>query len=637
MNVKTNALFACDALSLLERLDSEVVTLVYLDPPWNIASGLDFNVTKSKKMSDDNGHASYLSKIVQQVRRVLTCDGSLFVHWSLISPLNVRLVMDQAFGDRAKDEITWYRKRLVNLTSQRLKVDNEFILIYSKADIPVYNPVYRTLSPEEKSAYPLTDGRGYYRVVELTVRSGRPIAQYKWRGFKLPSKISWKFPIDKLEDFAQDNRIHFPSDGDLPRLKQYLDEKPRTQIGATWDDIPSDAPSHERTEYSTQKPLALMERIVRLASSAGDLILDPFCGSGTTLVAAQSIGRYWWGVDKSDEARQITINRLNTTCHLVAGKDYKVVTENDVFKTPTKNTTYKEDVLVRIHQIPPLQKKVKTLKKEVETLKKKVKTLTQSLLKFKRKLNLADDADDTKVENAIDEMELQISKSLAVFSHQSVSDYIPMIRSWLAESGWEHLEKNSQSFLPQAEMLFDGIKQSDADDYSPFIIQYCRALENEILNKLFSVYTNDIHSRIKDIADFLCEDLKEKYKDKEEEKVNPTYMFANAIKDHTIPYTLGQMLYILNSMKEGGGTLHRSALLKDFRAFVILHFGEHILEKTYLQQIAKINSEFRNKAAHPNILDAEIAQRCRIAVQQCLNEWILNYQQGDNTGNSPIQ
>lgn len=630
MNVKTNVLFACDALSLLERLDSEVVTLVYLDPPWNTASGLDFNVTKSKKMSNDNEHASYLSKIVQQVRRVLTCDGSLFVHWSLISPLDVRLVMDQVFGDRAKNEITWYRKRLVNLTSQRLKVDNEFILIYSKADIPVYNPVYRALSPEEKSAYPLTDERGYYRVVELTVRSGRPIAQYKWRGFKLPSNISWKFPLDKLEDFAQDNRIYFPSDGDLPRLKQYIDEKPRTQIGATWDDIPSDAPSHERTEYSTQKPLALMERIVQLASSTGDLILDPFCGSGTTLVAAQSMDRYWWGVDKSDEARQITINRLNTTCHLVAGKDYKVVTENDVFKTPTKNTTYKEDVLVRIHQIPPLQKKVKTLKKEVETLKKKIKTLTQNLLKFKRKLNLPDNADDIRVENAIDEMELQISKSLA---HQSVSDYIPMVCSWLAKSGWEHLEKNSQSFLLQAEMLFDGIKQSDADDYSPFIIQYCRALENEILNKLFSVYTDDIHSRIKDIASFLSEEFSEDKKKKRKK----TYKFAGAILRNDISYTLGDMSFILNLMKESGDTLNGSVLLKDFREFSISHFGEHILENTYLQQIGTIVSDFRNKAAHPNILDAEVAQRCRIAVRECLNKWILNYRQGDNTDNSPLQ
>ena len=522
MNVKTNALFACDALSLLERLDSEVVTLVYLDPPWSTTSGLDFNIAKSRKLSKDKKYASYLSKVVQQVHRVLTCDGSLFVHWSAMSTLeDVRLVMNQSFGALPpKYEITWHRKSLANLTSKRLKVDNEFILVYSKANDPIRNPV-----------------------------------------------------------------------------------------GTTWgDDIPSIIPSHERTEYATQKPLALMERIVLLASNARDLILDPFCGSGTTLVAAQLKGRRWLGVDKSDEARQLTINRLNTACHLVSGKDYKVFNKNDVLKYQIIPAPPYKDVLISINQIPPLQKKVKTL--------------TQSLLKFKKKLNLADNADDNSVENAIDEMELRISKSLA---QQSVSNYIAVVCSWL--TGWNRLEEATKIFLPQAELLFENITESKAEDYSPFISQYCRALENEIFLKLFSDYTNDIKKRQKDMRGFLLNDIKGK----------TTSKFAKLLLKEKPLYTLGDMSFILNLMKEGGDTLNGSVLLKDFRTFVIRYFGEHILEKTYLQQINDINEDFRKKAAHPNILDAEVAQRCSIAVQKCLNKWILNYRQGDNTGNSPIQ
>src|SRR5712692_3284321 len=148
MNFKTNALFACDALTLLERLPSEVVTLAYLDPPWNMGSGLEWikwNTTKSRELSDEQ-YVSYLSKVVQQVRRVLTDEGSLFVHWSPTSPLDVRLVMNQAFGDEPKYEITWHRKSLRHLANKGPKVDNEFILVYSKSDAPIYNPVFRPLS-----------------------------------------------------------------------------------------------------------------------------------------------------------------------------------------------------------------------------------------------------------------------------------------------------------------------------------------------------------------------------------------------------------------------------------------------------------------------------------------------------------
>jgi DNA modification methylase len=110
MNLETNTLFFCDALILLERLPSEAVTLAYLDPPWCTGSCFEWNTAKSRELSEDQ-HASYLSKVVQQVCRILTNEGSLFVHWSITSPLDVRLVMNQAFGEQPKYEITWPKKR----------------------------------------------------------------------------------------------------------------------------------------------------------------------------------------------------------------------------------------------------------------------------------------------------------------------------------------------------------------------------------------------------------------------------------------------------------------------------------------------------------------------------------------------
>jgi hypothetical protein len=166
-------------------------------------------------------------------------------------------------------------------------------------------------------------------------------------------------------------------------------------------------------------------------------------------------------------------------------------------------------------------------------------------------------------------------------------------------------------------MLFDGISQSNADDYSPFIIQYCRALENEILNKLFGAYTNSVHERMEDIASSLHGELDD----------DKTGEFAKKLLKHDVAYTLGQMSFILGLMKQGGKTLQRSSLLKDFQAFIVRYFGERILDKQYLDQIDAINSDFRRKAAHPYILDAEAAQRCRVQVRQCLNELILNFRE----------
>ena len=596
----TNTLFHCDAICLLERLPDNAVALAYLDPPWNTHS----KRRRPKEDLADDSEKQYvlsLSRTVQQIRRVLKETGSLFVHWSPTSPLDVRLVMNQAFGEQPRYEITWHKKSPSHLPPGVPKTDNEFILVYSKSETPVYNAVFRPLSPDEKSAYGATDSRGEYRLVELTVPFDRPTAQYAWRGFSPPAKRSWRLSSEKMESLLQEEMIHFPASGGMPRMKQYLCEHAGVEIGTTWTDIPAFIPPRDRAGYAIQRPIALMERVIELASQRGDQILDPFFGSGTTLVAAHNLGRHWWGADSADEAHHVTVKRLNATCRLDAGKDYVVLSHKDVVDCPIVFATYR-DVLASIHDIAQLQQEVKTL--------------TQHILKLKRLMNILDDASDDRVEEAIKQMEHWIATSIA---HQSVSSYIAVVCSWL--TGWDHLEKASQSFLPQAEMLFEGISQSDADDYSPFIIQYCRALENEILNKLFSAYTNDVHTRIRDIAAFLSEEL-------EDEK---TGRFAKALLKRDISYTLGDMSFILNLMKEGGNTLHRSVLLKDFRAFVVRYFGERILEKTYLQQINNINSDFRRKAAHPYILNAEVAQRCRVEVRACLNELILNYRHGDNT------
>lgn len=616
MNFKNNALITCDALSFLERLPSEVFRLIYLDPPWLTNASLE------QKKQDE--YVTYLAKVTQQIQRVLVEDGSLFIHWSQISPIDIRLVVNQAFGKEPNYEITWHKKNYNSSNSSRLKIDNEIILVYSKSDSPICNKLYSPLSPEASSFYNKKDEKGLYRTSSLIASSERPLLQFDWRGYHLPSKNSWRFTFDKLENFVQENRIYFPEQG-LPQLKQYLDDHLGIEIGMTWDDISSYINLHERTNtdfYSAQKPIALLERIIQIGSNPEDLILDPFCGTGTTLVAAQSLNRRWLGVDNSLDVRLITIERLLISHNLEATKDYDVYTEDDISRLPIIDKSYK-DIVVRVVEIAELKLDMETklveiskLKDENTRLRQSVGVLTDTIFRFKKLMNIGDD--NERVEDAIREIEDCITTYI---KRQSVliENYVNVVCLWLT-GGWDRLEKGSQSFLPQAELLFEIIGQTDTKDYSPFIIQYCRAFENELLIKLFSAYTNDLHNRKKNNVDtFLLNDS----------KGEKTGKFAKLLKNRKNTYTFGDMIFIMGLLKADGNTLKESRLLQDFRDYTVRYFDEQIVNKIYLDQIERIKQDFRNKAAHPYILDIEAAKACREQVRKCLNELILNYKTGE--------
>ena len=345
---------------------------------------------------------------------------------------------------------------------------------------------------------------------------------------------------------------------------------------------------------------------MQLASNTGDQLLDPFCGSGTTLVAAQSLGRYWWGVDNSIESRQIVLDRLETTYGLEVKKNCTVLSEVDVVDLPIVNASYR-GVITNIGEIVKLQQETTNL--------------TEHILSLKKLMNIGED-DEDRVEKAIEQMGHWITTSVANQS-KSVASYIAVVCSWL--TGWERLDEASQSFLPQAELLFENIARTSGQDYSPFIIQYCRALENELLTKLFTAYTDDFYNRKQDVSSLLTKEI-------DDRKVGK---FAKCLQKRESIYTLGEMTFIMGLMKAGGQTLEGSALLQDFRTFVTLYFSESIVEKKYLDQIGRINTDFRCKAAHPYVLDAEVALRCRDQVRACLNEFIINYKVDEHETKAP--
>lgn len=152
-------------------------------------------------------------------------------------------------------------------------------------------------------------------------------------------------------------------------------------------------------------------------------------------------------------------------------------------------------------------------------------------------------------------------------------------------------------------------------DYSPFIVQYSRALENEILIKLFQAYHHYLISSNIDRDELIKSDLQN----------SNTNKFARFIKANNTSYTLGDMSFIMKLMKEGGNTLTSSRLLKDFKSFSVRYFQTNIFEREFLNKISLIVDKYRNKAAHPNILSDEIAREFHILIKDCLVDLLGKY------------
>ncbi len=203
------------------------------------------------------------------------------------------------------------------------------------------------------------------------------------------------------------------------------------------------------------------------------------------------------------------------------------------------------------------------------------------------------------------------SKLELITSKKNLDEYEEDVKYWFEY--WDFLDEASKSFLPSAEYLFDELSNLGTEDYSPFIIQYCRALENELLKKLFENYHDDIKSRLN--ADQINNLIRPEIEN-DNSKANT---FAIFILKENRKYTMGQMSWILNLTKAKGSTLASSELIQDFRNFVLKYYKEKVIEKSYLNKIETITKDFRNKSAHPYIMGLEIAKECQLLVREGLN------------------
>ena len=356
-NFADKTVWTGDNLDILRGLNSACVDLIYLDPPFNsnrnyaapvgsaaagaafkdtwTLSDLDvawmgliadqqpaiYKVIDAAGLTHGKGMQSYLCMMavrLLEMRRVLKDTGSIYLHCDPTASHYLKLLMDSIYGpSNFRSEIIWKRTTAHNDGRQGRQQHgrvHDILLFYTRSDQWTWNIVYTDYEPEYVARFsliePETNRR--YTLDNLTgpggASKGNP--QYEVMGITR----YWRYSEERMQQLIADGRVIQSRPGAVPRYKRYLDEMPGLPLQDSWADIsPINSQARERIGYPTQKPLALLERIIRASSNEGDLVLDPFCGCATACVAAENLGRRWVGIDISPKAVELVNMRLQQT------------------------------------------------------------------------------------------------------------------------------------------------------------------------------------------------------------------------------------------------------------------------------------------------------------------------------------
>jgi len=384
-----NTLYYGDNLNILrEYIKDESIDLIYLDPPFN--SNRSYNVLFRDESGassdaqiaafDDSWHwgetaertyqdlvqnapldvaqmigalrqfigkgtnkgNQMLAYIVMmaarlvELHRVLKPTGSLYLHCDPTASHYLKILMDMIFGvENYRNEVIWKRTTAHN-DPQRWGRIHDILLFYSKTNNFTWNLIFQDYERGYvESKYRYHDERGNYRLDNLSAPAhNADSGRFEWKGFIPPPGRMWRYRLEKLQELDGSNYIFWTPKGHggkpgFPQLKLYLDKE---KTGVTLQDIindisPINSQAAERLGYPTQKPLALLERIISASSNPGDVVLDPFSGCGTCIDAAQSLGRQWIGIDITHLAIAMHKARLKDRFGFEPGRDYVVVGE----------------------------------------------------------------------------------------------------------------------------------------------------------------------------------------------------------------------------------------------------------------------------------------------------------------------
>lgn len=303
--ITANSLIHADCLAVLQRLEDQTIDLAYLDPPLSLPSLANRSPEDRGLGKDSNESLRMVSSMCQEVFRLLTPTGVLFFHTQPSLAFSVRLILNQVFGEsNFRNEIVWeYKKR-----SQH---EHDVIVHYGKSQAAINNRVRRPLTESEvRQQFTRSESGRRFRLADLTGPYSRSELEFTWKEIRPPKGRSWRFDLETLNKLDTENRI-YRGGLSFPRLKVFLDENAGVDVGTVWSDIlPITPGSEENNHYPTQKPLGVLERLIRMSSNEGGLVLDPFCGTGTSVVAAERHLRRWIACDISKTAIEITAKRL---------------------------------------------------------------------------------------------------------------------------------------------------------------------------------------------------------------------------------------------------------------------------------------------------------------------------------------
>ena len=327
--IDTRVIYCGDNLDQLQKLPENSVDLIYIDPPFN--SNRNYEVfwgeTKEKRSFEDR-HAStqayieFMRPRCVELFRVLKKTGSFYYHCDWHASHYVKIMLDQIFSENQFiNEIIWKRTTSHGDSKQGSKHYgriHDIIFFYTCGTVNyTWNQQYISHNPEYiESHYRNVDNNGRrYMWDNITgpggASKGNPYYEV------LGVKGYWRYSEEKMKKLIAEGRVAIPPKGKKPRYKRYLDDSKGLPVGTVWDDInPINSQAKESLGYPTQKPLTLLERIIKTSSSENDIVLDAFCGCGTALVAAENLGRQWIGIDVSPTACRVMAKRLRDVCHL---------------------------------------------------------------------------------------------------------------------------------------------------------------------------------------------------------------------------------------------------------------------------------------------------------------------------------
>lgn len=366
-----NQLYYGDNLDVLRRyIQDESVDLVYLDPPFN--SNASYNVlfaegdgTKAasqikafedtwewnadaarsfeevvesggrpseamqafRQLLSESNMMAYLAMMAPrlvELRRVLKPTGSLFLHCDPTASHYLKLLLDAILGpEQFANEVIWVRSLPHGNISKKFGASHDVILFYRRGDRATWNGAFQPHRPEyieQFYKYRETNGRVYRLISCINPNPDRPNLTYEWNGI---TRV-WKYTRDRMQRMHDAGLLVYSKNG-IPSYKGYLDQMKGTPMQDVWTDIPPlMGVAQERLGYPTQKPEALLERIIRATTTEGSVILDPFCGCGTTIAAAQKLDRRWIGIDITHLAISLIRSRLSDS---FANAKYEVIGE----------------------------------------------------------------------------------------------------------------------------------------------------------------------------------------------------------------------------------------------------------------------------------------------------------------------